>query len=98
MWYGTIAAIPAGWALCNGSNGTPNLRDKFIVGAKQDSGGIAKTNVLGSLMQTGGEITHNHDISGIYSTSPGTEVWTFEDIYETTTVPPFFALAFIMKL
>lgn len=31
MWSGTI--IPAGWSLCNGENGTPNLQDKFIVGA-----------------------------------------------------------------
>lgn len=31
MWSGTIASIPAGWALCNGANGTPDLTDKFIV-------------------------------------------------------------------
>lgn len=33
MWSGSIASIPAGWYLCNGSNGTPDLRDKFVVGA-----------------------------------------------------------------
>jgi hypothetical protein len=33
MWSGSIATIPAGWALCNGSSGTPDLRDRFIVGA-----------------------------------------------------------------
>jgi hypothetical protein len=33
MWSGSIATIPSGWALCNGSNGTPDLRNKFIVGA-----------------------------------------------------------------
>jgi len=33
MWYGSIANIPAGWTLCNGTNGTPDLRDRFIVGA-----------------------------------------------------------------
>ena len=33
MWGGSIASIPSGWALCNGSNGTPDLRDRFIVGA-----------------------------------------------------------------
>lgn len=31
MWSGTIASIPAGWALCNGANGTPDLTDKFII-------------------------------------------------------------------
>lgn len=33
MWYGNVGNIPTGWALCNGSNGTPDLRDKFVVGA-----------------------------------------------------------------
>jgi hypothetical protein len=33
MWSGSIATIPGGWALCNGSSGTPDLRDRFIVGA-----------------------------------------------------------------
>lgn len=32
-WYGNLADIPDGFALCNGSNGTPDLRDRFIVGA-----------------------------------------------------------------
>jgi hypothetical protein len=33
MWSGTIASIPTGWNLCDGTNGTPNLRDRFVVGA-----------------------------------------------------------------
>jgi microcystin-dependent protein len=33
LWSGSIISIPSGWALCNGSNGTPNLRDRFVVGA-----------------------------------------------------------------
>jgi hypothetical protein len=33
MWSGSIAAIPSGWVLCNGSNSTPDLRNRFIVGA-----------------------------------------------------------------
>lgn len=33
MWFGTIPNIPDGWALCNGANGTPDLRDRFVVGA-----------------------------------------------------------------
>jgi microcystin-dependent protein len=33
LWSGTIATIPAGWALCNGQNGTPDLRNRFVVGA-----------------------------------------------------------------
>lgn len=33
MWSGPITNIPEGWALCNGQNGTPDLRNRFIVGA-----------------------------------------------------------------
>jgi hypothetical protein len=54
MWSGTIATIPSGWLLCNGSSGTPDLRDKFIIGANADSGGAAKTNITGTPSQTGG--------------------------------------------
>jgi microcystin-dependent protein len=32
MWSGAIADIPAGWALCDGTQGTPNLKGRFIVG------------------------------------------------------------------
>lgn len=32
-WYGILGNIPSGFALCDGSNGTPDLRDRFIVGA-----------------------------------------------------------------
>ena len=31
-WYGTIDLIPKGWALCDGTDGRPNLTDKFILG------------------------------------------------------------------
>lgn len=33
LWSGAITAIPSGWALCDGANGTPNLEDRFVVGA-----------------------------------------------------------------
>lgn len=48
MWSGTVANIPANWALCDGNNGTPNLTDRFIVGA-------GNTYTPGD---TGGENTH----------------------------------------
>lgn len=53
LWSGSIETIPAGWALCNGTAGTPDLRDRFIVG----SGGAYG---VGS---TGGTTTHSHTIS-----------------------------------
>ena len=33
LWYGSLVSIPDGWFLCDGGNGTPNLKDRFIVGA-----------------------------------------------------------------
>lgn len=33
LWSGSIGSIPAGYVLCNGSSGTPDLRDRFVVGA-----------------------------------------------------------------
>ena len=60
MWSGAIASIPSGWVLCDGGNSTPDLRDKFIVGATQDSSGSAVTNLTGSLTKTGGSVTHQH--------------------------------------
>lgn len=33
MWSGSVSNVPAGWVLCNGTNGAPNLMDRFIVGA-----------------------------------------------------------------
>lgn len=33
LWSGSIASIPSGWVLCNGSSGTPDLRNRFVVGA-----------------------------------------------------------------
>ncbi|HET6402712.1 MAG TPA: hypothetical protein VFH95_15110 [Candidatus Kapabacteria bacterium] len=63
MWSGTVSNIPAGWALCDGNtyNGhaTPNLKDRFIVGA----GG---TYAVGS---TGGSTQAPYTASGILTTS-----------------------------
>ncbi len=46
MWSGTLATIPSGWALCNGSNGTPDLRDRFItsVGTGENPGATGGAN------------------------------------------------------
>jgi hypothetical protein len=33
LWSGSIGSIPAGYVLCNGNSGTPDLRNRFIVGA-----------------------------------------------------------------
>jgi len=33
MWSGTITDIPSGWTLCDGTDGAPNLQDRFVTGA-----------------------------------------------------------------
>ncbi|MCB0057293.1 MAG: phage tail protein [Caldilinea sp.] len=47
MWSGTVATIPAGWALCNGTNGTPDLQDRFIlsISGSENPGATGGSNV-----------------------------------------------------
>jgi microcystin-dependent protein len=59
LWSGSVASIPSGWFLCDGSNGTPDLRNRFIVGA-------GSTYAVGA---TGGSanatlVSHTHTFSG----------------------------------
>ena len=68
MWSGSIATIPASWYLCDGSNGTPDLRNQFIIGAYSDDSGVAKTTITGAATQTGGSkdaitVSHTHTIT-----------------------------------
>ena len=67
LWSGSTGSIPSGFYLCNGSNGTPDLRDRFIVGA----GGSY------TVAQTGGSadsivVSHNHTATSTSTvTDPG---------------------------
>ncbi len=141
MWSGTLASIPEGWALCDGTQGTPDLRDRFILG-------VAAAENPGA---TGGATSHIHAYSGVPShthsiTDPGhshriawqrTETvqsggafnipiywpdssrsggsWKYTDSAKTgitvnsagvsspstdpaSSLPPYYKLAFIMKL
>ena len=65
MWSGSVATIPTGWALCDGSSGRPDLRNRFIIGAHSDNAGVANTTVTGTGTQTGGSkdaiaVSHTH--------------------------------------
>lgn len=33
MWSGSPGSVPTGWSLCDGTNSTPDLRNRFIIGA-----------------------------------------------------------------
>lgn len=47
MWSGTIASIPAGWSLCDGSNATPDLTDKFIISVANNTDNPGTAPVVG---------------------------------------------------
>ena len=130
MWSGTIATIPDGWALCNGSNGTPNLASRFIVAASDDAGtGVtfsASTGAATGLYapgNTGGEVAHQltvaempaHTHSELYNTpssgqdqagsgsgdndnTSGRNTGSTGGSQYHENRPPYYALAFIMKL
>jgi len=136
MWSGTIATIPSGWLLCNGSSGTPDLRNRFVIGAFQDTAGVAYTTITGADTQTGGtkdaivvshthtatvtDPTHTHSYQSFTTLgvagggnqvgAVGTTVTTGAastgiSVANSTTgssgtnqnLPPYYALAFIMK-
>ena len=65
MWSGSIATIPATWALCDGTNGTPDLTDKFIVAAGAtytpgDTPGNASSNQI--TLSTANLPAHTHSV------------------------------------
>lgn len=64
MWSGSTGALPTGYALCDGTGGTPDLRDKFIqcLGASTSIG------------DTGGAVNHKHNLSGGAATGATTSV------------------------
>ena len=48
MWAGAQSTIPAGWQLCDGTNGPPDLRDRFVLGVQQgqDPGEVAGSDTI----------------------------------------------------
>jgi hypothetical protein len=72
LWSGSVASIPSGWVLCNGSSGTPDLRNRFVVGAGSTyavgaTGGSADATLV-SHTHTGTTASageHNHVIDAV---------------------------------
>lgn len=79
LWSGATNNIPSGWVLCNGQNGTPDLRNRFVVGAGStygvgDTGGsntvtltksqLPEHNHSGSTNSTG---SHTHGLDRVLS-------------------------------
>ena len=133
MWSGSIASIPTGWLICDGTLGTPNLRDRFVIGAGSTyavaaSGGSADAIVV-SHTHTASTVdlshTHTYQASNYASNGQGggadpgqrlssaaagtvsggmsanaTHTHTIASTGATGTnanLPPYYALAFIMK-
>ena len=104
VWPGAIADIPAGWALCDGSNGTPNMTDRVVIGA---GGGLAFNSIGGSVSHTHSFIgnNHTHDLvsgSAIGSGADYASETSDEAVNGTTDsengLPPYRVLPYIMKL
>jgi len=129
MWSGSIASIPSGFYLCDGTNGTPDLRDRFVMGAGgtyavNATGGSADATLVahthsGSTSTTG---AHTHTYQGsnyqpnnaagsvpdwigastMTTNSAGDHAHTFTtnsagSSATNANLPPYFALAYIMK-
>lgn len=110
MWHGLIANIPGGWVLCDGTNSTPDLRERFVRGAPAatEAGGTggADTHTL-----TENEIpAHTHTYEEGYNTATGDTGASNE--HENTTsqstgstgggaahnnMPAYYQILFIMK-
>jgi len=103
IWSGAIVAIPVGFVLCDGNNGTPDLRDRFVVGAGDSY----------AVDDTGGNLTHTHDFTSdghlhsflvddaisfgsgfVGNTSGNVDTGTTNP---TNHLPPYFSLCYIMK-
>lgn len=103
-WSGTEIEVPTGWQLCDGTNGTPDLRDRFI----------KCISLFSQIGDTGGSKLHNHDFTtdGHFHTLVGLATLEADGDYgrgisiesDTGTTstkdgqPAFYKLAFIMKL
>lgn len=111
-WFQTSGQIPAGWAICDGTNGTPDLRGRFLIGVGT-VGEVSSTPV--------GSATHQHSVtvSGTsdnafgkpaYHSGPGQtppESPGLDVTYKTTStgttssesnIPPSIKVIYLMKI
>ena len=80
-YVGLLADVPNGWAVCDGTNGTPDLTDSFVMGGTQaQNGQTGGTNTIapqGSVSSSlSGDISvNNHTLSSSQVPSHGHEYW-----------------------
>tara|TARA_R100001460_G_scaffold44569_1_gene81376 strand:- start:690 stop:2033 length:1344 start_codon:yes stop_codon:yes gene_type:complete len=71
LWSGAANAIPSGFVLCNGSNSTPDLRNRFVVGAG-DSYSVGNSGGSNDVTLSTSQLpSHNHSFSGSQSHDHG---------------------------
>jgi hypothetical protein len=64
LWSGLLSAIPTGWTICDGQNGTPDLRDRFVRGANGDTN-VGQEGGADSITLTDDQLpqhAHNHQV------------------------------------
>jgi hypothetical protein len=112
LWSGSIATIPSGFVLCNGSSSTPDLRGKFVIGAQADSGAtydVGDTGGATTATLTTNELpAHTHNVSaggvnvgGSYTARGDGGINVASSSAGSgasfSILNPYYALAYIMK-
>lgn len=108
LWSGSIASIPSGWHLADGTSGTPNLQGLFIVGAGNVSpaatGGMGLVSPGGPAGDTsagtglGPSHSHTYGSSNTFSAGASAAVTSASPTNSATITPRYYALAYIQKI
>ena len=109
LWSGASNAIPSGYVLCDGNNNTPNLQDRFVVGAGNTyavdaTGGSADATLvshshsvrIGQSEDAGDRTLAYHDDSSGFTNETGL-VNSEGSSATNANLPPYYALAYIIK-
>jgi microcystin-dependent protein len=79
MWSGEIGEIPDGWTLCDGTNDTPDLRARFVVGADESDYYVGDTGGENEVTLTQEEMpAHTHGVNNLTVASAGAHVHSLE--------------------
>jgi hypothetical protein len=97
LWWGDFGSVPAGWTFCDGTLGSPDLRDRFVLCAGNFQ---APKTAGGTPSAYPGEHTH----ANTYNTYPGVVSTTVLEVHNSQAIYPgdastlpYFALMYIRK-